>query len=99
MEGADGSGDVVVDGNASGGQTATGGGPAHSLGCGGRASNGNKRGNQDCTYPRPAETEQGYNWAHPNNPVGGQNDNRGGLQQCGLDLSTNKREKYGDPGA
>ena len=96
MEGADGSGDVVVDGNASGGQTTTGGGPAHSLGCGGRTSNGNKRVNQDCTYRRQAETEQVYNWADPNNLIAGQNDSRVGFNQCGIDFSTNNGKNYGD---
>src|SRR4051812_26780266 len=96
MEAADGSGDVQVDGSASGGQTSTGGGPAHSLGCGGRTSNGNKRVNQDCTYRRQAEEEQVYNPADPNNIVGGQNDSRVGFNQCGIDFSTNNGKNYGD---
>ena len=40
---------IGLDGSAGAGQTTTAGGPAHSLGCGGRTSNGNKRVNQDCT--------------------------------------------------
>lgn len=93
---ADGSGDVQVDGSASGGQTSTGGGPAHSLGCGGRTSNGNNRVNQDCTYRRQAEVEQVYNPADPNNLVAGQNDSRVGFNQCGIDFSTNNGKNYGD---
>lgn len=94
---ADGGGNVAVDGSAgSAGSTATGSGAAHSLGCGGRTSNGNKRANQDCTYRRQAEEEQVYNPADPNNLVGGQNDSRVGYNQCGIDFSTNNGTNYGD---
>ncbi len=96
LQGADGSGDVSVDGSASGGQTSTGGGPAHTLGCGGRTSNGNTRVNQDCTYRRQAEEEQVYNPADPNNIVSGQNDSRVGFNQCGIDFSTNNGKNFGD---
>jgi hypothetical protein len=97
LTGADGSGDVVVDGNASaGGQGSGGSGPAHSLGCGNRTSSGNKRVNQDCTYRRQAEEEQVYNPADPNNLVAGQNDSRVGFNQCGTDFSTNNAKNWGD---
>ena len=96
-EGADATGgDIGLDGSNGGGSTATGAGPAHSLGCGGRTSNGNKRVNQDCTYRRQAEEDITYNPVDPNNVVGGQNDSRVGFNQCGIDYSTNNAKNFGD---
>ena len=98
LEGADaaGSGDIGLD--AAGGQNATGSGPAHSLGCGGRSrgAKGNVRVNQDCTFRRQAEEEIVYNPADPNNLVAGQNDSRVGFNQCGVDFSTNNGKNWGD---
>ena len=97
LQGADASGgDISLDGSAGGGSTATGAGPAHSLGCGGRTSNGNARVNQDCTYRRQAEEDIVYNPTDPTNLLGGQNDSRVGFNQCGIDFSTNNGKNWGD---
>jgi hypothetical protein len=97
LEGADAvGGDIGVDGASGGGQTATGAGPGHTLGCSSRTSNGNRRVNQDCTYRRQAEEDITYNPVDPNNIVGGQNDSRVGFNQCGIDFSTNNGTHFGD---
>jgi hypothetical protein len=88
-------GDVDVD-HASGGGDDTGAGPAHTLGCGNRTSNGNARVNQDCTYRRQAEEDIVANPTDPNNLAAGQNDSRVGFNQCGIDFSTNNGRNWGD---
>ncbi|MFL6010987.1 MAG: hypothetical protein ACJ734_04265 [Gaiellaceae bacterium] len=85
-----------VDIGADGGGTATGSGPAHTLGCGARDSKGNQRVNQDCTFRRQAEEDITYNPLDPNNLLGGQNDSRVGFNQCGIDWSTNNGKNWGD---
>jgi hypothetical protein len=95
-EAADATGDIALDGSAGAGGSTTGAGPAHTLGCGARTSNGNARVNQDCTYRRQAEEDIVYNPADPNNLVGGQNDSRVGFNQCGIDFSTNNGKNWGD---
>jgi hypothetical protein len=89
-------GDIGLDGANGAGGTTTGAGPAHSLGCGGRTSNGNKRVNQDCTFRRQAEEEIAFNPADPNNVTAGQNDSRIGFNHCGIDFSTNNGKNFGD---
>jgi len=96
LAGADGSGDVTVDGNVTGGQPSNPRGLPRTLGCSGRTSNGNTRVNQDCTYRRQAEEEQVYNPANPANIISGQNDSRVGFNQCGIDFSTNNGHNFGD---
>jgi hypothetical protein len=93
---ADASGDIALDGSSGSGSTATGAGPAHTLGCGGRTSLGNTRVNQDCTYRRQAEEDIVANPTDPNNLLGGQNDSRVGFNQCGIDFSTNNGKNWGD---
>ncbi|MFL6606539.1 MAG: hypothetical protein ACJ8R9_35140 [Steroidobacteraceae bacterium] len=68
----------------------------NTIGCSQRASNGNVRVNQDCTYRRQAEEKIVYSPADPNNLVAGQNDSRVGFNQCGIDWSTDNGRHWGD---
>src|ERR1051325_9301091 len=89
--------DISLDNSGGGGNSpGIGVGSEHTLGCSRRTSNGNVRVNQDCTYRRQAEEEITYNPANPENVVAGQNDNRGGFNQCGFDFSTGNGRNWGD---
>ena len=98
-EGADAAAsDIDLDAASGGGTGGIRGGPAHTLGCGGRDGrpSTNTRVNQDCTFRRQAEEEILYNPADPTNLVAGQNDSRVGFNQCGIDFSTNNGRNWGD---
>jgi hypothetical protein len=94
------SGSAIVPNHSGGrggsGPQVTGMGGSHTLGCGGRTSNGNTRVNQDCTYRRQAEEDIAYNPRDVNNLIGGQNDSRTGFNQCSFAWSTNNGSSWGD---
>jgi hypothetical protein len=69
---------------------------ANTLGCGRRTSNADARVNQDCGFRRQAEESITYNPANPANLVAGQNDERVGFNQCGIDWSLDNGERWGD---
>jgi len=50
--------------------------------------------NHDCSWQ--AEERTVYNPANPNNLLAGQNDNRLGVGQCGIDWSTDNGQHWGD---
>ena len=66
------------------------------LGCQRRNTDGDTRVNQDCTFRRQAETSIIYNPLNPNNLLAGQNDNRVGFNQCGIDWSLDNGQHFGD---
>src|SRR5919197_2573814 len=57
---------------------------------------GDQRANQDCTFRRQAEEDIVFNPADPSNLLAGQNDNRAGYNQCGIDFSLDNGGRWGD---
>jgi hypothetical protein len=65
------------------------------VGCSKR-SKGNVRVNQDCSFRRQAEEEIAANPVDSKNLIAGQNDSRLGLNQCGIDWTTDGGKHWGD---
>jgi hypothetical protein len=59
-------------------------------------NSGDQRVNQDCSFRRQAEEDITFNPANPDNLIAGQNDNRAGYNQCGIDYSLDSGNRWGD---